>query len=588
MAFVVLLALPLMILLNIPHVTDRGGLAMYVTWTARLSLATLVILFLCRYVRTRVIEPLRASHVSRTIESLDRDLAYELQREAGYDPVSRRQATLFMMAVRTPAKVRQRISEKYVPGQRTLSNRVSVEIQIPRIFLAAGEEHDPAGSLHESFPFPMVVSPKSLMYDNLEVFDSDGARLSTLSYREYLSMVAAVLRYLLAGAYGGEMPKDRDLYAAVTVVEADALERVIMRRQDHRLSDAEVQKLDERTERVIEKMLNLRGVSATHRRHLEVAADLVRTLAKRYAIVAPLAISANGRTLVVYKRSVVPGFADHQAANGRARKSKEYLGHLLGARPVEVHVALENAGICHSYHIEVQGPEGLYLASQAIVPDPPTGPEGQGSGIRQYSGQYEFKPHYRFRSRSGQSYSHFYGRHFPFVSDPKSVPRLEFSFYEVPPGSDFQASVAAASAAFLIGLIGFVLSHSSPGSDGRLTLASDAPVLLLAFPGVAASWLGVDKAGARLFDSSLSARVSLIVTVIVSVTASALYIINSSNVEPTVFGGRLEAGISLLGVSRAWWAGLTALAVVNTLCMGYRWLRGSWRYAYLAQRSSRE
>ncbi|ACU75415.1 hypothetical protein Caci_6569 [Catenulispora acidiphila DSM 44928] len=583
-----LLILPLGILLNIPDVTDRGGLPNDAAWTLRLLLGILILRFLSRYVRKRVTQPLRDSHVSRDIVSLDRDLAYELQREAGFDPVSRQQAALFIMALRTPAKVRQRIVEKYVPGQRNLSNTVSVEIQVPRIFLTRRREPDPAGPPDESFPFPMVISPKSIMYDSLEVFDEDGARLSTLSYREYLTMIAGVLRYLLTGAYGGRMPEDEKLLEHVKSVEADALEQVFMRRDDRRLSLPEVQALDERTQQVVMKLLRLKGVDDRHRRQLELAADLVRILAKRYAIVAPLKISTNGRALVTYKRLIVPTVtdADDQPADGRARTSKEYLRHLLGARPVEVHVALENAGICHSYHLSVQGPEGLYLAKQAITPDPPAGPDNRTSGVHQPNDRYEFAPHYRFRSRRGQSYAHFYGRHFPFVSDPKAVPRLQFSFYEVPPGSDFQASIAAASAAFLIGLIGFVLAHSSLDQFGRITLASDAPVLLLAFPGVAASWLGVDKAGARLFDSSLSARLSLVITVVVSVAASALYIINASNVEPGVFDGKLNAGVSLLGVRGSWWAGLTALAVVNTLCMAYRWLYRSWRYAYLAQRNT--
>lgn len=582
--FVMLLILPLVTVLNIPRVTNPGGAAMYVTWGVRFVIGCAVLLLAYRYTRAQV-----ADHAfgDRTITQLDvfgRSLATELQREAAQDPVSQRQATLFIMAIRTPAKIRQRIVEKYVPGQRTLSNKGSIEIQVPRIFLAGGHEHDPVGSLSETFPFPIFVSPKGLMYDNLEIFDCDGARLSTLSHREYLGLVAGVLRYLLAAAYGGQLPQDRVLYAEATRVELDALELITKRRNDRRLDKKAVKVLDDETAAVVARVLDLEDVPEENRLSLEIAADVITILSKRYAIVAPLRMPANGRTLLTYKRSVIPALKEAEGQY-RVGHAKEYVRHLIGARPVDVRLALDNAGICHSYHIEVQGPDGLYLANQRMILEAgPSGPAPRSDGPG-HGEPYQFKPYYRFRSRLGQSYAHFYGRHFPSANKSAEVLRLEFSFYEVPPGSDFSAAVAAASAAFLIGLIGFVLSHSIPDGDGKLSVGSDAAVLLLAFPGVAASWLGIDQAGARLFDSSLSARISLIGTAAFSVAASALYIINSSGIESQIFGRRLGAGVSLLGINRAWWVGLTALAVINTLCIAHRWLYRSWRYAHLAQRN---
>jgi hypothetical protein len=384
----------------------------------------------------------------------------------------------------------------------------------------------------------------------------------------------------LVSAFGGSPPPGHDVHD----VEVDALMQIIARRNDDRCSPEEIRNLDADTDEAISALLRL---EVTYRPDLVFAAELVKTLAKHYAIVAPLPVPANGRTILSYQRMVIPAYSAQPRGRFQElrRKARHMVRNLLGSRPTDVKLALENAGTTNSFHVSVRAPEGLYLSSQQlemkpVARDRPAKPSANAP--------YHFEPHFRFRSRLGQSYAHFYGRHFPRPKNPDEIPKLVFRFHEVPPGSDFQAAAAALSAAFLIGLVGFALSHVKPDHDGHLSLGSDAPVLLPAFPGVVASWLGLDETATPLFNGSLSARFSLLCTVTFSALASALYIINNSAVETDVFGDPLPGSFSLLGITKEWWVGLAAFAVLNAMFITYRCVMRASRYVHLSQRSSPE
>jgi hypothetical protein len=183
--------------------------------------------------------------------------------------------------------------------------------------------------------------------------------------------------------------------------------------------------------------------------------------------------------------------------------------------------------------------------------------------------------HYRFRRRLGQSYAHFYGRFFPIPLKDERRPKIQLDFHEVPPGSDFRATIAGAAAFALIWVVGFVLSRNSdPGTD--------APALLLVFPGIAASWLGFDTITHRLFEGTLAARLSLALTTLLSLGASGAFILSQSGLS--LFDGSVPDEVSMLGVYRWPWAILTVVAFANTVYMACRWLRHSWQFKHLAER----
>ena len=292
-----------------------------------------------------------------------------------------------------------------------------------------------------------------------------------------------------------------------------------------------------------------------------------------YALVAATPGGNDGRFIIHYSRMLIPEL-DLAPDESEARKaitkyferSKGWLRILVGTRPVSVTVVLDNAWTCQSYHVTVDGPEGLYLARQRFVSQP--------EYLSEKAKDAPTPAHYRFRRRLGQRYAHFYGRFFPTPKDDQLRPRIQLDFLEAPPGSAFRAAIASGACLALVWFVGLVMSHTiKPGTD--------VPAFLLVFPGIAASWLGLE-APSRLFEGTLAARLSLGITIFVWVAASGLFIFNSAGL--TALRGHMPANISIFGISEWSWAILTAISAFNTEYMTYRWFRNSWVFKHLAER----
>jgi hypothetical protein len=574
----------------------RGRPHVWLWWILQAVLAVALAVLLRWYVRSSCrarIRPIKP----RTIEDIPpvpESEAYELQRVAGRIRLSARQARVFALAILEPAELRQRVAERYIPAQRTLSQEVTVEAQLPSRLLSLKDDNNhPAtiGRAEASVLFPVLVLPKGALTDNLEVYNSGAARIPLLSYREYLQLTAGILRLFLCLAYGisahdrsSQFPPPVSGTAEDNVghLEHRALCEIIKRAQ----ANADVK----RTRGVspvtseansVAELLEKLPVDDAKRVYLRLAAALVRKLSLHYALVASTLFDGDGRLFIRYQRTLIPELElspddDEERKPSRperaTRRLKGWLRTLFGARPVNVTVSLDNAWTCQSYHIRVEAPEGLYLARQEFVAskqyigetDPPLRAKNAPTPV-----------HYRFRRRLGQSYAHFYGRFFPTPIEGQRRPNVQLDFFEVPPGSDFRAGIAGLASFGLVWLVGFVMSRTNdPGTD--------APAFLLVFPGVAASWLGFDAPAHRLFEGTLAARLSLALTTLISVTASGLFILNRSGISR--FSGTLPFRSSILGVDKWSWAALTFIAFFNVIYMIYRWLRQAWLFKHLAER----
>jgi hypothetical protein len=163
----------------------------------------------------------------------------------------------------------------------------------------------------------------------------------------------------------------------------------------------------------------------------------------------------------------------------------------------------------------------------------------------------------------------------------EKAPKLVLQFQETPPGSVCRAALAAIASVVLVWIIGYGLSRGRGGIAN-----TDAPALLLAFPGVAASWMGFDGTKHRLFEGMLTARLSLALTAFVSLLATALYLLDRQGTAP--HHGRhasvtpLTAGV--LGITLWPWVVLTVVALFNATYLSYRWGVNSWRFRFLAER----
>jgi len=302
-----------------------------------------------------------------------------------------------------------------------------------------------------------------------------------------------------------------------------------------------------------------------------------------YALVASIPLTSTGRFIVRYKRTLIPELelSPEVEENGHATAWRKrylwlikrpaylrgWLRVMFGTRPVSVTVSLDNAWTCQSYHVRVQAPEGFYLARQKFV---------ASEHYQVLKAKDAPTPvHYRFRRRLGQPYAHFYGRFFPSPMHGERRPKLQLDFFEVPPSSDFSAAIAAVACFGLVWLVGFAMSRTQD-------LGSDAPAFLLVFPGVAASWIGFEAPAHRLFEDTLCARLSLVLTALLSVAASGLFLLDTLKLG--IFTQAMPYHSSVLGVTRVFWAALTALSFFNATYLLYRWYRNAWRFKYLAER----
>jgi hypothetical protein len=258
---------------------------------------------------------------------------------------------------------------------------------------------------------------------------------------------------------------------------------------------------------------------------------------------------------------------------------------LLGARPVDISIPLENACTSQSYHLIVDGQEGVFVGHQS------------SKGLVEYCDAHAKRnrklwrdgksaepippPYFRFRRRAGQRYSHFYTRFFPEpdvdVEGGGKLPSVRFRFFEVPPGSVFRATIASVAATVLIWLIAFVSSRTRTQDPG-----TDVPAFLLVVPAIAAAWLGFDTDHKRLLEGTLAARLSLALTALCSIAASGLFMIFKAKLH--YFEWPNPFHMEILGNTSRSWTVLTLISALNTLVTGYLYCMRAWEFAHLSSR----
>jgi len=536
------------------------------------------------------------------------------------------QTQAFLFSLLNPATVRQRITERYSIGQRTLVQRVTIEAQMPDRFVrkimgepaddsrasvplikdlpsrapsesgtpTVGVHIDRAGASVEAGPgsathlptargskviaFPILVPPKGELIDNIRVIAADGTELPVLPYRQYLQLVARTLRTLLDIAFQADV--DDGAHRNAFDAEHAALQG-IMRRADGDIDDPtgsqELQALVHAPKSATVGNQPVKNAAAC-----ELAAKLVRKLTSHYAIVAVVPCPPDGRFVITYERMVTPSLQLARRSDGSLNWIKARLRMLLGARPVDVTVGLENAPTTQSYHLIVDGREGAFVGWQEA---PGLIPYFNAHAKRLRQERAERRdleppppPYFRFRRRAGQTYAHFYARFFPEPKDDvpqgKVLPYIHLRFYEVPPGSVFRASVTAIAAGILIWIVGFITWRTGNPQ-------TDAPAYLLAFPALAAGWLGYESQQGRLLEGSLAARQSLVLTVVLSIAASGLFL--TYRTDPSAMRWTIPYDIAVFGIDSLAWAILMLASLLNAASISYMAIARAWEYAYLSR-----
>lgn len=536
------------------------------------------------------------THTPGQINPVPASAARKLQVDAGKSKtVKPLQAKVFASAVLWPTDIRQRVVETYIPERNTVKKRVQIEVQLPIYDLARKEAHAPVprvghpaacvllpgesgragndtcalveflsnesegpGRLPEELRtvyFPVLIPPKGRLQDNLDIYGPDGMALPVLAYREYLQLTAGTLRLLLEPT--GNAPVSPEIRTAERLALSDIMQRRL--RSGQPITRINGQSAGDMLRSAISP-----GAS------MDTVVAFVEKLRENYAIVALVHPDERGRFSVTYEQTIIPP------------ESYKRISEALGARPLDIHVDLENASTCQSYHLRVQCPDHLYLRRQKLIVSSET--------LQRVQLDAPTVAHTRFQKRLGQAYAHFYARFFPQTAPRDSEPpKIEFSFCEVPPASVFRAAVAAVACFLLIWAVGVVISRRpDPGTD--------APAFLLAFPAVAAAFLGFEKQSRSLLDSTLHARLSLIATGLLSILASALFMAvkalspTQGDAVPPPVGGwldwpRIVSGSPILGITNWLWILLALLAMLNALVTVCAYVARLTTFAYLRSRN---
>jgi hypothetical protein len=259
------------------------------------------------------------------------------------------------------------------------------------------------------------------------------------------------------------------------------------------------------------------------------------------------------------ERRGTPSFREQEESGvgGWLIRTRDRIRRLLGIRPAVIGAALANADRTSSYHMQIRGPEGSYLARQRIAEFP--------------SGRTAELPHpqYAIRSRLGQRVSHIY------IRDGEEFEGKYFvcAFFERMPGSLGNATMSAMGAALLIAIGAATrLGYGHLGSSN-----TDLVTVILAFPAIAGTWLGLEQSQS-LYGGVLMARISLIITIVAALTSSAYYAL-----------GPADVGHSIALASRpgaAVWIVLVGVSATNlAACIGGWLLRANVESHFVKQRT---
>lgn len=450
------------------------------------------------------------------------------------------EAVMLATALSAPRELIPRIREYVTPQTRALL--VRTELTIGPLPTGQGDVY-----------FPVHVSRKGRLLDDLQVRDSSGASVPIIPYAEGVAFVLGAIRILIKEGTDLDGKQYRLKYE-------DRVYRLI----------------SQRSPRTSREELELGNVIAEMRRDMGDTAysdtilymvDLLTTNYCQFAALRANSVELQSTLTVEYRR--INDF--HRSRAFSAGSALARARALLGVRPATYEVNIMNASRCASYHLEFMGPKGTYLARQELV------------GLRQMPNQADESPkftqvdfteklharYHRRRRRRGQRYAHLYVR-----GATKALRRdrmhIVVSFFERPPGSVGEAAVSSFSSTLLILAAGRALSSS----HGQLR--GDIMALLLALPVAASSWIGLKREESAV-GGVMSARLGSLVTFVVSLTA-AISVLGSIGWPKS-----WDPQIALLGAAGAW-AVMLGISCITSFLLAISWWRRSSAYSAMLAR----
>lgn len=476
----------------------------------------------------------------------------------------------FFELLTRPERYRSRVVETIDLDGRGIRQHVAVEFVLPAAALEG-----------EYLYLPLLQPLKGELLDNFYLTDTSGKTLPNLAYDETTKLAAAGLMSVLTNAIGMKTKGRRSRRAPLQVSNnAKVLELVLLDiiakrgRIDPKNIPAKVDSVLARLDRLKDEDRKL--ISA-----------YVISLSASYPIVAvvPTNMAVAKRVIVKYERTLI-------AASEQGRLGEFRLG--LGLRPNQIAIPIQLALSARSYHLRLNGPLDKYIMEQYFecrncglpaTRDLSGAPESNGGCFHGSNGP-QTDSHFRLRRKRGQNFIHLYMRGY-YEGQPLKGFQVRARFKEIPPGSRANAMVTALATTVLIGIFGYLVTHHKGAST------SGFPGLVLALPTVAASWFGFAADGGKLVGSSLLARLSLMISGVLSLVALAFYLLNSPPAAATSTKNtdrylHVHHIIPILGIGGLVWPIMLALSASNFIYISWRFAMKLYYYKTLIQKNETE
>lgn len=417
-----------------------------------------------------------------------------------------------------------------------LNLHVAVTIDRGSITTAHGEaESEPKGGM---LVVPLVRVKKGALLDNFDIEDSNGKELPSLSQREAKTLIAYSLISLYWKAYIGHDYGDP---FSVDEIHRNILEVVIS-------SVYKAGKVDPDDIALIRNTLK-KLIKPKDRDFAEVFLDAFLFFTEHYVVAAEIPCQDAQRLLVLKYNKSLPPLEQHSTSRDRWRLR-------IGLRPYRFNIPLWWPFVASSYHFRMNSHKGHYVADHYLINVTPHGIES----VRQDSFISETdptaRPYLRIRHHRGFPYAHFYARELNSVDPSNLSTVVEFS--ETPPGT---LGAAAGVALVNLALICVATFSYRVGAS-----AVNISTLLLAAPAFAASAVGITSDGESLLRSSLTTRIGLLTSGVLSLVSVMVYLIQGKgSLAGPVVNLSLFGGIIHLVQLNAWWLGLWFLAIISSL-----------------------
>ncbi|UUW90436.1 hypothetical protein [Pimelobacter simplex] len=436
-------------------------------------------------------------HPSPTVPSAPALSLVRRMRVEG-DEMSADAAAYYLQMALDPYRYTVRASDRINPTSRAYSQSRDQLIAIPKKLSAA----------QVAVPIDLVV--KSTLTNYLGVSGPEGRPLSPLSHAATVAHSWMAIRTLL-------QTLDPIVHHAIALQQADILRFLCL--TDYREDDrAEATNLCQ----MITTEIQSHKTQANAKKVDLICGFLEAMISTRPLVVMIDPVWAThqydlaGSRLVriVIERRIVPILSYGQ---GRRERFSEWVRAQLGVRSVRISIPLASSNRARSYHLEVLGPEGTYLAAQRLI-------DSKGDWIGT-------EVPCKLTPRNGQRFSHLYvSGHRDArlgINARLSTAHYVASFFERPPGQ-----VAAATLVAWGGVAVTLLAATARLVEGAVVESTDVVAILLSVPAALSAWLGLGLATPHCYAAV--SRMLPLATLGFAIGASVLFLFSGSH-DPVPF-----------------------------------------------------